>query len=373
MSDKSVLYFYDAIYEAVKEVALSKELNPNYNSKQFHINQNCLSTTMVFIYKYLVYLSKNSMKEINDILEIIQNNHFSSLHEIDSQITKSTCSKSDFETDKNIHDPSVVNIIEIIYLSAFFLATKTTNCITSVTSISEFIFNKKNQNVNIDTKNDRKESKITNFKLETINCFTFSFNKDPIFEKSKSNFKAVVEDKIKQMEFDILCTIGFDLNVDLPYVYLSQMNNYFKTYIPRCKEVMTFISNFINDSFRVPICLYYSPLKITLAAIFLTHEFIKIPLVDTLDNIKWYNIIDDSVTLTEIKEVASLINLVFTKNNKSLIPNNVKYISVKDNYSELNNINKMTSKLSDLSKIDEQNKQDGIILMLGNKREHFEV
>ncbi len=325
---------------------------------------------MVFIYKYLVCLFKNSSKEIKDISEIIQNNHFQSIHDLESQVTKSTCSNSEIGQERNLIDHSLVNIIEIIYLSAFFLATKTTNCITSVTSISEYIFNKKMANISYDTKHEKKDSKITNFKLETINCFSFSFNnKDPLYEKSKSIFKSNIEERIKQMEFDILCNIGFDINVDLPYDYLGQMINYFKTYIPRYSEVMIIITNFINDSFRIPLCLYYSPLMITLAAIHLTHEFKKIELVNTLDHKRWYNVIDESVTMVEIKEVASLINLVFTKNNnKGLNPN---IIGDKAKINDLNSLNKMTIKLSEFPNIDEQNKQDACITMLGNKREHF--
>jgi hypothetical protein len=55
-----------------------------------------------------------------------------------------------------------------------------------------------------------------------------------------------------------------------------------------CDKLIEITYNFINDSFKLPVCLYYSPLKIALASIYLINYHFKIELVDPKDKIKWY-------------------------------------------------------------------------------------
>ena len=90
------------------------------------------------------------------------------------------------------------------------------------------------------------------------------------------------------METELLQSIGFDLNVDLPYIFVERMRPYFQQNYVKCDKLIEITYNFINDSFKLPVCLYYSPLKIALASIYLINYHFKIDLVDSKDKIKWY-------------------------------------------------------------------------------------
>jgi cyclin T len=59
-------------------------------------------------------------------------------------------------------------------------------------------------------------------------------------------------------------TLGFDFDIELPYKYLEHFNEY-----PGINEKILFkiANNFVNDSFRTHVCLYYDPRVIALACL----------------------------------------------------------------------------------------------------------
>lgn len=128
-----------------------------------------------------------------------------------------------------------------------------------------------------------------------------------------------LSERVMEKEFAVLKTIGFDLNVDLPYVYLEKMKIYFNEHINNDKHIKI-IYNFLNDSFKLPVSLYYSPLKVSLACIYLFSYHFKTNLPDMNDGKKWYKILDDTIELNEITEIGSIINniYVFLKNSKKV-------------------------------------------------------
>jgi len=125
----------------------------------------------------------------------------------------------------------------------------------------------------------------------------------------KSNILSIA-DKVKETEFILLNKIGFDINVDLPYLYIEQMRGYLSEYVKNEKYIKI-IHNFINDSFKLPLILYYSPIKIALSAVYLLQYHFKISLPKTKENIEWYNLLSKEISIDEIKEISSLINLIY--------------------------------------------------------------
>lgn len=139
-------------------------------------------------------------------------------------------------------------------------------------------------------------------------------NKEKTLEKNSE-----LSERVMEKEFAVLKTIGFDLNVDLPYVYLEKMKIYFNEHINNDKHIKI-IYNFLNDSFKLPVSLYYSPLKVSLACIYLFSYHFKINLPDMNDGKKWFKILDENIELNEITEIGSIINniYVFLKNSKKV-------------------------------------------------------
>jgi hypothetical protein len=117
-------------------------------------------------------------------------------------------------------------------------------------------------------------------------------------------------EKLCLLEFEILSAAGFDLNLDLPYKYVHQMKFYYFDYLKNSKLIII-TTNFINDSFKLPLCLYYDPILVALACLYLASVYFKVPLVDTKDCVKWYNILDKSVELKQVVALSEKINKIY--------------------------------------------------------------
>lgn len=78
-------------------------------------------------------------------------------------------------------------------------------------------------------------------------------------------------EQILSIEFSVLNALGFDTNYDLPYKYLLSMRQYFYDQ-PFGKKLFEVCCYYINDSFKLPTCIYYHPLLIALASVHLAQK-----------------------------------------------------------------------------------------------------
>jgi len=152
---------------------------------------------------------------------------------------------------------------------------------------------------------------------------------------NEANIKGT-EETLFSYEFDVLNKIGFDLNIDLPYKYMDQMIPYVMNRL-RNPKFLVISTNFVNDSFKLPICLYYSPKLIALAGMYMTKVFFKINLPDTPEGLKWYQILDKSIELDRIIEVSNYLSKIYefssnikSKNENKLFPQSLYNLSCHD-------------------------------------------
>ena len=133
-----------------------------------------------------------------------------------------------------------------------------------------------------------------------------------IMKKSEITKEAIIEttQKVCSVEFEVLAKIGFDLNIDLPYKYLDLMVNYVMKTL-RNRKFIEISCNYVNDSFKFPLCLYYSPKLIALASIYMTIQLFKSNLPDTSDGLKWYQIVDPRIDFDKIVEVANFLEKIY--------------------------------------------------------------
>jgi hypothetical protein len=117
-------------------------------------------------------------------------------------------------------------------------------------------------------------------------------------------------EKLCSIEFDILNVIGFDLNIDLPYKYIHLMKSYYIEYLKNSK-LITITTNFINDSFKLPLILYHDPLLIALASLYLVSAYFKVPLPKTKEGEKWYHLLDKNVKLEDVVLISDEINKIY--------------------------------------------------------------
>jgi hypothetical protein len=130
---------------------------------------------------------------------------------------------------------------------------------------------------------------------------TMSIDEKTIFETCE---------KLCQIEFDVLNTIGFDLNVDLPYKYVHMMKFYYVEYLKNPK-LITITTNFINDSFKLPLCINYDPLLIALASLYLTSVYFKVPLPKTREGKKWFQLLENNIMVEDVISVSEKINKIY--------------------------------------------------------------
>jgi hypothetical protein len=115
-----------------------------------------------------------------------------------------------------------------------------------------------------------------------------------------------MKEKIFSLEFEILCSFGFDMNFDLPYQNLFEMRNLFKEFKGAQKNYYTFCQWFLNDSFILPLCIYFSPRLIALASIQLLDLNFKVGLFEKVGNIL------DFEETEQIKKIVTYINLIYS-------------------------------------------------------------
>jgi hypothetical protein len=141
--------------------------------------------------------------------------------------------------------------------------------------------------------------------------------------KKQKNLPFLIDEKIifetsEKMclfEFEVLNCIGFDLNLDLPYKYVHSMKFYYLEYLKDSKLIII-TTNFINDSFKLPLCLNLDPLLIALASLYLASLYFKIPLPKTKEGTKWFQLIDKNIKLDVVISVSEKINKIYKFTNE---------------------------------------------------------
>ena len=111
-------------------------------------------------------------------------------------------------------------------------------------------------------------TKVTN-RLTRINDFC-KIVSNIISEKAPNStpHKDIIKQNIINCEHIIITSIGFDVEVDLPYKFLYKVNSYFEKNLQlNVNKVMKACCYYLNDSFVLPLCLYYVPDVIAIACV----------------------------------------------------------------------------------------------------------
>lgn len=152
--------------------------------------------------------------------------------------------------------------------------------------------------------------------LATKSCNKYISVESLIYSKTIGNKflsenSETLKGKIFSLEFEILCSLGFDTNFDLPYQNLFEMRNIFKQSKGVNTNYYSFCQWFINDSFILPLCIYFSPKLIALASIKLLDLNFKVGLFNIVGNFL------DFEEIQQIKKIVTYINLIYSLKNKN--------------------------------------------------------
>lgn len=103
----------------------------------------------------------------------------------------------------------------------------------------------------------------------------FFFNTDEAF-KDYSEIRKLSQigsfDIIKY-EVELLNILGFDINIDLPYHYVNKYLDLLN--ISEKEKIFNISFNLINDSYRRPLCIYFTAREIALSAIYIACQIVN--------------------------------------------------------------------------------------------------
>ena len=147
-------------------------------------------------------------------------------------------------------------------------------------------------------------------------------------------------DKIKEKEFDILCSIQFNANIDTPYNFL----HVFKSYLQKIQKdnninisiIINKLNDYIKNSMLFPLHLYYSSCEIALGCVSLVKKVTKDNFINLDELIKLTNFEIDIDNINQcafyINKLSQVIEAPRTKNeNNDKISNNNKVLNSNDN------------------------------------------
>eukprot|EP00831_Metopus_contortus_P051727 TRINITY_DN4342_c0_g1_i1.p1 TRINITY_DN4342_c0_g1~~TRINITY_DN4342_c0_g1_i1.p1 ORF type:complete len:291 (+),score=40.80 TRINITY_DN4342_c0_g1_i1:77-949(+) len=145
--------------------------------------------------------------------------------------------------------------------------------------------------------------------------------------KLDANTISELEKKICLCEKDILHEIGFNLEIDLPFVHIQKYRKYPCVDISRIVDVAQI---FCDDSFLSPVCLYYHPVQIACCSIYWASLFFKSPL-PSHGSTPWYKFLNPQIEMEQILEISEFFRKIYHKVEKAILEQRQTESSLKAN------------------------------------------
>ena len=195
---------------------------------------------------------------------------------------------------------------------------------------------------------------ILKIKIDNISFFI-----KQIINKKNPTINVDINDlnkKIIQKEYDILTLIGFNIEIDSPFICFNKLKNYLSKSELNSANFLTLLNYIIKDSFILPLSLYYTPNTITISCVKILSEKYNLKFINIkeLTSLSDYQISDE-----EIEQCASLIGKLEDainerknqNNNSSNNTNNNVIKGEKDKNEDIINENTNSTKASIITKV----------------------
>lgn len=177
----------------------------------------------------------------------------------------------------------------------------------------------------------------------------FDLKKNDIFDKIKKSD----EQLIYKIESEILFSIGFDINVDLPIYKDPIIFEYFQKCLNvKIEDLLGLYFALLNLSFKLPLALYYEPEYIQIACIYMLNKLFGIELPEfngkkfyEIKNFESDGIVFKISNLKDIEEICTILKTMNTFHLKMYSKSDIEYDLTKDNDKLFSNENKKNSEL----------------------------
>ena len=165
---------------------------------------------------------------------------------------------------------------------------------------------------------------ILKIKIDNISFFI-----KQIINKKNPTINVDIKDlnkKIFQKEYDILTSIGFNIEIDSPFLFFNKLKNYFLKTELNSANFLTLLKYIIKDSFILPLSLYYTPNIITISCVKILSEKYNLNSINIkeLISLSEYQIYEEEIQQCTflIQRLEDAINEKKNQNNNSTKTNN---------------------------------------------------
>ena len=177
---------------------------------------------------------------------------------------------------------------------------------------------------------------ILKIKLDNISFFL-----KQLINKKNPTINYEINDLNKELiqkEYDILTTIGFNIEIDSPYFFFYKLKKYLTKSELNSANFNTLLNYIINDSYIFPLCLYYTPNVIVISCVIILIEKFDLKFI----NIKELNSLSEyKLEEEDILQCTSLIKKIEIEINNKKNQNNHK--GIKKETEEKDNKNPISS------------------------------
>ena len=141
--------------------------------------------------------------------------------------------------------------------------------------------------------------------------------------------------KIIQKEYEILTSIGFNIEIDSPFRFFNKLKNYLSKSEINSENFIKLLNYILKDAYILPLSLYYTPNTITISCVKILREKYKLNFINIkeLISLSEYNIEHGDIiqcsTLIEKLE-AALNEKKNQKNNNNSVLKNEKEEKIED-------------------------------------------
>ena len=165
----------------------------------------------------------------------------------------------------------------------------------------------------------QKAINILKIKIDNISFFI-----KQLINKKNPTINVDINDLNKQIiqkEYDILTTIGFNIEIDSPFLFFYKLKKYFSKSELNSPNFITLLNYRIKDSFILPLSLYYTPNTIAISCVKVLKEKYKLNFINIkeLISLSEYKIEDEDIDQCSslIKKIETAINE--KKNQKNVV------------------------------------------------------
>ena len=125
--------------------------------------------------------------------------------------------------------------------------------------------------------------------------------------------------KLIQKEYDILTSIGFNIETDSPFLFFNKLKNYLSKSDLNSANFITLLNYIIKDSYILPLSLYFTPNIITISCVKILREKYNLKFINIKELI---SLSEYKINEEEIQECASLIEKLEASINEKKNQNN---------------------------------------------------